>query len=313
MSGYDGTHTKESGMNEREGLLDFPGADELTAAGRVEPPSAQALARALAGIEAAVAAEGVGPRTIVTTPLRRLSGQRRVLVGLFTAAAVAAGVVTYANTGTGSATHARPSTGPQTEARANTASVFLDDISTVAAARPITTGKYWKTRLTIGDEYISRSMNFYVVSKGRAYTKGRAPDWAFGPKDLDWKGLDQLTTDPAQLLRLLQAPPRPQAISPFDQASSLLGDAPASPKLRAAIFRAMAGLKGVELLGSVKDSTGRPGTAVEFQEPRSVERVTVDPKTSAILEYSFTWTTGPSKGKVTLRTFLSTGFTDTLG
>lgn len=313
-TGMSTQDVEETGMTERAALLDFPGADELAAAGRVEPPSAQALARALAGIEAAVAAQEAGPADghkqggAVTAPLRGMSARRRVLIGLFTAAAVAVGAVTYANTD-----ETPTSTGTRSEARTDTASVFLDDISTVAASRSVSSGKYWKTHLTVGDSYLSRSMDFYVVNDGKAYTKGQRPDWEFGPKDLDWKSLDQLTTDPEKLLQLLRTPPRPDSISPFDQAVTLLGESPASPKLRAGLFKAMAGLKGVKLVGTVKDSTGRGGTALEFAEARSVGRVIVDPRTSSILEYTFTWTAGASKGKVTRQTFLSVGFTDKIG
>ncbi|MEV6506695.1 hypothetical protein AB0M61_11295 [Streptomyces sp. NPDC051642] len=314
MTTYD--DTEANGMNERGALLDFPGADELATAGHVEPLSERALARVLAEVEAAVATEGAGVTTkgakgvVVTMPERRLIGRqfgrRRALIGLLTTAAVATGVVTYANHGTTSA-------GTHSEVRANTASVFLDDISTVAASQSASSGKYWKMRTTVGDEYISQSMDEYVVSGGKAAKKGQHPDWQFGPKDLDWNGLDQLTTDPAQLLALLQSPPRPKSISPFDQAASVLTESPAGPKLRAGVFKAMAGLKGVKLVGQVKDTTGRGGTAVEFAEAKSVGQVIVDPKTSAILEYTFTWTAGPSKGKVTHHTVLSTGFTDKIG
>lgn len=213
-TGMSTQDVEETGMTERAMVLDFPGADELVAAGRIEPPSAQALARALAGIEAAVAAQEAGREkgAVVSTPLRGMSGRRRVLVGLFTAAAVAAGVVTYANT-------SETPTGTRSEARADTLSVFLDDISTVAAAQSVSSGKYWKTHLTVGDSYLSQSMDFYVVNNGKAYKKGHQPDWQFGPKDLDWKALDQLTTDPAKLLQLLQTPPRPKSISPSTRRS----------------------------------------------------------------------------------------------
>ncbi|MCT9084807.1 hypothetical protein [Streptomyces fulvoviolaceus] len=311
-TGMSTQDVEETGMSERAVLLDFPGADDLMAAGRVEPPSAQALARALAGIEAAVAAQEAGHAAgrkkgaVATAPLRGMSGRRRALVGLFTAAAVAAGVATYTNTG-------ETPTGTRSETRADTASVFLNDISTVAATQSLSSGKYWKTHLTVGDSYLSKSMDFYVVNDGKAYKKGRQPDWQLGPKDLDWKALNQLTTDPAKLLQLLQTPPRPKSISPFDQALTLLGGSPASPKLRAGLFKAMAGLKGVTLVGTVKDSTGRSGTALEFAEAKSIGRVIVDPKTSSILEYTFTWTAGAGKGKATHQTYLSVGFTDKIG
>ncbi|MFD7717539.1 hypothetical protein [Streptomyces sp. NPDC059814] len=305
------THgVKESGMDERGTLLDFPGADELMAAGQVEQPSAQAVSDALARVGTAAAQEaGHGTGAVVVAPARRLSVRRRVLVGMFAAAAVAAGAATYTNVDAGAAAP----TGPRGGTRATGAAVFLNDMSTVAASRSVTTGKYWKTHTPIGDTYLSQSMDFYVTNAGKAYKKGRQSGWEFGPKNVDWKGLDQLPTDPAQLLQLLQTPTKTQDIAPFDQATALLGDAPASPKLRAGVFKAMAGLKGIKLVGSVKDSTGRGGTALEFQEARSLGRVTVDPRTSAILEYTFTWTSGPSKGKVTHHTVLSMGFTDKIG
>lgn len=332
MTAYD--DTEENGMNERGALLDFPGADELAAAGHVQPLSERALARVLAEVEAAVATEGATVTTtgmnaaamgadvtakgangvVVAMPERRLFGRqfgrRRALIGLLATAAVATGVVTYANNG---GTSAGQDAGTHSEARANTATVFLDDISTVAASQSVSSGKYWKTRTTVGTSYLSQSMDYYVVNSGKAYRKGLRPDWQVGPKDLDWKGLGQLTTDSGKLLALLQSPPRPKSISPFDQAVTLLTDSPASPQLRGGVFKAMGGLKGVKLLGQVKDSTGRGGTAVEFAEAKSLGQVIVDPKTSAILEYTFTWTAGPSKGKVTHQTFLSTGFTDRIG
>ena len=323
MTAYD--DTEENGMNERGALLDFPGADELAAAGHVEPLSERALARMLAEVEAAVATEGAGVSSmeanvtakgaagvVVAMSERRQFGRRRALIGLLATAAVATGVVTYANNG-GTPAGTGNGTGTHSEARANTASVFLDDISTVAASQSAFSGKYWKTRTTVGTSYLSQSMDYYVVNGGKVYRKGLRPDWQVGPKDLDWKGLGQLTTDSGKLLDLLQSPPRPKSISPFDQAVTLLTDSPASPKLRAGVFKAMGGLKGVKLLGQVKDSTGRGGTAVEFAEAKSLGQVIVDPKTSAILEYTFTWTAGPSKGKVTHQTFLSTGFTDKIG
>lgn len=39
----------------------------------------------------------------------------------------------------------------------------------------------------------------------------------------------------------------------------------------------------------------------------------VGPKTSSILEYTFTWTAGARKGKVTHQTYPSVGFTDKIG
>lgn len=95
MSTYD---MEETDMTERQALLDFPGAEALQAAGRVEPLSAHALARALTAVEGAVQEEaGKVPREdAVVTPFRR----RRRVLAVVAAASVAAGIaVTCANTG----------------------------------------------------------------------------------------------------------------------------------------------------------------------------------------------------------------------
>jgi len=87
MSTYD---VEETGMTERQALLDFPGAEALQAAGRVEPLPARAPARTLAAVEGAVREEaGEAPREdvrkdAVVTPFRR---RRRVLAVLAAAAA----------------------------------------------------------------------------------------------------------------------------------------------------------------------------------------------------------------------------------
>jgi hypothetical protein len=294
MSTYD--DVEETGMTERQALLDFPGAEALQAAGRVEPPSAQALARALAAVEAA-AREGA-----VVTPFRR----RRRVVAVLAAAAVAAGVVGYASTGAAS-------TGAQRGPKAVAASVFLNDVAEVAATRPASSGKYWKMHFKLGDEYVSRSMHDYFVIDGKTSTKGHRPDWDLGPKHLDWNGLDQLTTDPAQLLKLMRSSTESGDQDAFEQAGYLLGGAPASPKLRAGLFKALAQIKGVKLVGTVKDSAGRVGTELAFSGSIFRDRMIIDPKTSVLLESTETWVKGENAGKAIHRTYLSVGLTDRIG
>ncbi|MBZ4323287.1 hypothetical protein, partial [Streptomyces huiliensis] len=60
MSGND--HNDHNDRNDRndgkeQDFLDFPGADRLRAAGRVEPPTADAVAAALDAVRAAARAE----------------------------------------------------------------------------------------------------------------------------------------------------------------------------------------------------------------------------------------------------------------
>ncbi|MFE2432702.1 hypothetical protein ACFXJ5_39090 [Streptomyces sp. NPDC059373] len=293
MSTYD---VEETGMTERQALLDFPGAEALQAAGRVEPPSAQALARALAAVEAAAREDAV------VTPFPR----RRRVVAILAAAAVAAGVLAYVNTGAAPADARRAS-------QAASASVFLNDVAEVADTRPAGSGKYWKTHFPFGDEYVSRSMHDYFVIKGQTSTKGRRPNWDLGPKSLDWNGLDRLTTDPAQLLKLMQSSTESADQNAFQQASYLLGGAPASPKLRAGLFQALAQIKGVKLGGTVKDSVGRSGTELVFNGATFSDRMIIDPKTSVLLESVETWVKGANVGKAAHRTYLSVGLTDKIG
>ncbi|MER6440779.1 hypothetical protein ABT275_31005 [Streptomyces sp. NPDC001185] len=315
MSTHD---VEETGMTERQALLDFPGAEALQAAGRVEPPSAAALARALAVVEEAAREESGRPprRTVaadaVVTPFR---GRRRV-VALLAAVAVAAGIaVTGATMGTAPA---RPGT------QARPASVFLDDVAEVAAARSAGAGTYWKVHTAPFDayEYISRSMeSTYLVPgrtfDGKAVRKGHFPGWRLGSKNVDWNGLDRLTTDPASLLRLIESTTKASADGDEDaatlgfvQATTLLANAPARPELRSGLFKALGRLKGVSVGGAVKDDAGRTGTELVFHGGVGITKVIIDPRTSKLLELSEPWRSEKDQRRAT---YLFAGLTDKIG
>ncbi|MFB7328543.1 MULTISPECIES: CU044_5270 family protein [unclassified Streptomyces] len=303
-------------MTERQDLLDFPGTEALQAAGHVEPPSPQALARATAAVRAAAQDEAV------VTPLRRrrLASGRRIVATVLVAAACAATVVVYTNQGTGS-----PAAQAPQQAKTVSAATFLTDTAAVAAARPMSSGQYWKVhmKVTYGkpstwhgksgtfDEYISRS-GYTIVDGGRTFKKPNS-GWRLGPKTFDWNGLDQLPTDPAKLLEIMDSSKEYAGQSAFLQASSLLGESPASPQLRAALFKALAGMNGVKLVGNVKDSAGREGTELAFDGIPSSDRVIVDPKTSLLLEATQTSTKGHDLGLIDRRTYLSVGPAEKIG
>jgi hypothetical protein len=77
--------------------------------------------------------------------------------------------------------------------------------------------------------------------------------------------------------------------------AALLHDAPASPQLRAAAFRALAGLPNVQNLGPRRDASGRQGVGVLFEYRSSLEprggghpgrlaiELIIDPATSKVL------------------------------
>jgi len=70
----------------------------------------------------------------------------------------------------------------------------------------------------------------------------------------------------------------------FDTAGTLLEDA-TSPTLRAALYRVVAGLSGVRLLGRQKDALGRTATVVGLMGAGGVrEELMFDPATSSVLE-----------------------------
>jgi hypothetical protein len=323
MSTHD---VEETGMSGRQALLDFPGAEALQAAGRVEPPSAQALAGALAAVEGAVredtsraVREDVGPSSreeargaVVMTPFRR----RRRFVALLAAAAVAAGVtVTCATMGGAPARH-------PTQARS--ASVFLNNVAEVAATRSAASGKYWMVHTEPFDaySYVSRSMDITYVVPGQTFDgkparKGHFPGWRLGSRRFDWNALDHLTTDPALLLRQIENTTKDSADEDEDtgtlgfvQASTLLANAPAGPELRAGLFKALAGLKGVSVVGTVKDSAGRSGTKLAFHGGVGTTEVIIDPRTSTLLELIEPWR---SEKDQRAATYLSVGPTDTIG
>lgn len=97
-----------------------------------------------------------------------------------------------------------------------------------------------------------------------------APNRAPGP--MMW----QLQADPAQLF------------SPISQFLFL----PTSPQLRAALFRVLADLPGVQLLGRQRDRLGRSGIAVALTQSgpdRVREELLFDPATSNVLQTEFVW------------------------
>ncbi|SEL61190.1 hypothetical protein [Streptacidiphilus jiangxiensis] len=284
--------------------LDFPGADTLQAAGRVAPPSAEVLDRARAAVLAAASAEQATSAVAPARPRRMVTGRR--LAAVFALAAVAAGVVVAtggeqaprANSLSATAQPPQPAVG---------ATTFLDGVSEVAQAQSASTAPYWKVQLrsVVGGhtstvtEYVSRE-GYVIRSKGRTYKKG-APSWAVGAKLVDWNGLDRLPTDPATLLAMMSAGQQ-GGRDVFGQAGNILGDSPASPALRAALFKALGRLSGVKLVGTVKDHAGRSGTELAFAGVNGSEALIVDPRTATVLEDVF-W----QAGGVSRTTYLESG------
>ncbi|WP_264349479.1 hypothetical protein [Streptomyces milbemycinicus] len=339
MTRTDTFGTDTSGSDRPQNHLGFPGAETLMAAGRVTPPKAETVAAAQAVVRAAIERDAdvaaltpaaLTPAALTpatATPSAVRPRRRAGLAGLFfrprvvvtaLAAAVAAGVIAYPAL---TATDSAPSQPP----RAASAKAFLNDMAQVAASAPATEAPYWKTTLNLtvpADGEKESTHTRYLDRKGKstevnpdgstkvAFT---ARAYAVGDRTLGWNQLDKLPTDPKALASLLPTPNSAdgKAKSTFDNATALLGESPARPELRAALYRVLAGLPGVEVAGPAKDATGRTGTALEWTTDSGTLRLIINPKTGDLLEET---ETAPRTGALQARyTYLTNAPADRIG
>lgn len=110
-----------------------------------------------------------------------------------------------------------------------------------------------------------------------------------GQRGLTWDQLYALPTQTAALERELRSgistndgKARSADAELFVIVGDLLRESPASPALRKALWEVAAQIPGVTLVGSVTDSAGRPGVAVE----RDQQRYVLDPDDGRLLEES---------------------------
>lgn len=273
--------------------LDFPGAAQLLAAGEVPPPAPVAVTAAREAVPRAAAAEA----TVVPLRTTRVGRRRGLLVATAAVAAIAAGAVVYPVLDVGGE--------PAATAAAST---FLDDMAAVAADAPATHAPYWKVRVeTVNHDDGERTDTTFFDRAGRIWSvdgdgtvheppmgkKGKLKKWPVGKKWLTWPELDKLPTDEKALTALFPK----DANSRFGQVVIMLEDSPASPELRAALFRILADTPGTKLIGDVRDSKGRAGGGVEITTEvrygtgpdkgvkyRTTDRYIVDPDTGLPLE-----------------------------
>ncbi|MEV0255859.1 hypothetical protein AB0H82_16555 [Streptomyces sp. NPDC050732] len=321
-----------TGSTERDEILDFPGADELVAAGAVAPPSAGTVAAvreklALLAGPAPVSPEE--PRIVIGRRAPSRAGRpsrRRFLVAGAAVAVLAAGTVAYPVLDMGS----------EPASTASAATVFLNEMAEVSAEAPTPHGKYWMSHYLAKDGprgttvrmtvYNDRSGATWVRrAKGKVGRSGQT-DWAVGDRRLSWAGIDRLPTEPEKLKAHFAKRPADR----FFQIMSLLSQSPASPRLRAALFQVAAETPGARLTPNAEDSQGRPGTVINIRRkeevpkgdkragsPTAGTRVIVvdapyyfiDPKTSRVLESASDLSAKPG----VRTTYLKAGPTDHIG
>ena len=96
-----------------------------------------------------------------------------------------------------------------------------------------------------------------------------------------------LPSDPEALYTRLKQDARGHGAGLYREMFTLIGDSlretAATPAQRAALYQVAARIPGVELVGTVKDSAGRPGVAVTMSDHGIRFTLIFDPNTSALL------------------------------
>ncbi|MFF3418793.1 hypothetical protein ACFYW9_29490 [Streptomyces sp. NPDC002698] len=317
---------------ERDDFLDFPGADELIAAGTVASLSdaevmavrdmvvlraereAEQASSAMAhdsvipiaaarrgGPAASLAPPGdlrgdplvvLGPDEPGPAPRRRRLSRRGRV--LVAAAAVAAIAAGAAVYPVLDVSDKPPST----------ASEFLNDMAKVSAQAPATHGKYWMVHYWAKDG--RRAVTVTVYSDRTGATWIREPNGEVsrsGHNIADWN-----VGDPGdrrlpwtELDRLPTEPDKLKALfarnakTRAEQIMELLAESPASPDLRSALFQIVARTPGVTMTPGVKDSRGRPGTEIVLHGTTRVQKPGTEPVS---LPYSLRYIIDPETSRV---------------
>ncbi|MFF4012195.1 CU044_5270 family protein [Streptomyces sp. NPDC001717] len=305
-------------------FLDFPDADRLRKAGEVAVPAPRVVEAALLAVRAAAAAEDSAPVTVVAP---RRTRTRRLLVSAAAIAAIVAGVSVYPVAGL------KGSPPPATASAAG----FLRQVAATEAKSPAADAPYREVHtvtrawVTMGSPYTDPPQVYdersWVGSDGLFRRNGdgevfRTPltqiRWLEVPGQFEgftWEQVKALPEDPSALKALLaQSYRKTPGFEMFGDVfyrlglEGLLQDAPLGPRQRAAVYEALADTPGLRLVGPVKDSEGRDGTAVEVDNARTRVRLTIDSRTGGLLEKTVTYVEGEYAGKIAGRvTVLSSG------
>ncbi|WP_329376428.1 CU044_5270 family protein [Streptomyces sp. NBC_01351] len=317
-------------------LLDFHGADALRTAGEVAAPSPAVVGAALSAVRSAAAAErGAAPEVVPLRPRRPGPRTRRLIVSAVAIAAIAAGVSVY------------PVSGLRGSPPAATASAagFLRQVAATEARGTATDAPYWKAHTVqsrwgsprnpdleysetpsvsdVSKWFSADSVFFQAGADGQVVKSGAGSRGWIKPlpgtrtEGLSWEEVKRLPSDAAALKAVLEGfypggPGSDPEADPFlaywDTLSSLLAFAPLEPLQRAAVYELLADLPGLRLVGPVKDSTGRSGTAVETDTHDMRIRLIIDPEQGGMLESTIHYHGGEHDGKLAKRmTVVSAG------
>lgn len=139
--------------------------------------------------------------------------------------------------------------------------------------------------------------------------------YQLGNITLTRRQLLQTNTNPRRLYdKLYAAGKSPREV--FTEITDTLRDRPAPPQLRAALFRVLALVPGIQLIGPVHDHLGRTGTAFAMPSGAVKSEVIIDPTTSQTLEERTIATPGhhqrlPAGTVLSTTTYLQRAITNT--
>ncbi|MFF3673805.1 CU044_5270 family protein [Streptomyces sp. NPDC002120] len=308
----------------------FPLAERLRAAGEVAAPGPAVLEAALSAVRAAAAAEPeIAPEVVPLRPRRVVPRSRKLLVSALAIAAIAAGVSVY------------PVAGLKGSPPAATASAadFLRQVAATESKGTATNAPYWKAHTVqsswgkprnpengrletaeVHDWTLWLSADSVFDQDGTdgeiVKTAGFRFQWSPGLPDgsagiLRLEDVKALPSDAAALKAALQRfhpgspgsdPEADRYLDYFGILENLLMFAPLEPQQRAAVYEVLADMPGLRLVGPVKDSTGRSGTAVETDTHSMRIRLIIDPEEGGLLEETIHYRGGEHDGKIAHRT-----------
>ena len=256
----------------------------------VDPPSPAVTARAREQLMTLIDASPsvADPPSPVPGPHRQRA--RRARFALATAAAAAILAVVVANVG-----------GGETNAAA---SVLRRAAETAAHQSAAPAGAVVYTRSialqqnTIVDEngHSSQSLDrvereIWIAPDGsgriRETVGATRSDDRFGPGGLsredfsDWPTSTDAVAD--KLRHEAEATAVPVPLEMFVRAGDYLRETGAPPAVRASLYRVLAEIPGIQLLGTVRDQQGRPGTGVAITADGERHELILDPNTSLLL------------------------------
>ncbi|MEU9083883.1 CU044_5270 family protein [Streptomyces sp. NPDC048357] len=305
-------------------VLDFPDADRLRTAGEVARPGPAAVEAALRAVRAAAAAEQSDPVPVAAAPRRLRS--RRLLVSAVAIAAIAAGVSVYPVSSLRGAPPVATATAADflrqaaaAEAKGNAADAPYWKVHTVTTVwgEPVfeETGRSETPEVQDRSMWVGPDSCFLQDGDGEVFkTLVKQYRWPQSPhrfQGLTWEEVRQLPTDPAALKTVLSrffpedprsGPAEDPGADHLSRMRSLLQFAPLAPRQRAAVYEVLADLPGLRLVGPVKDSTGRAGTAVEWDTRRSRVRMIIGPEGGGVLETTVHYLGGEHDGRIAKRT-----------